>query len=191
MNRSRAIAETVNIAAQGIWLGAIGVSAAAAAVAFPTMRALDPTLGAYAAFPGEHWPIAAGEVMFKVFQITDMIAVVCAVLVVGSLVAAIVTGRLPLRRLSVMFRVAMTLAIVAVLSFNMFVLMPRMVHNVGEFWSAARAGELERAGEYRVLFNNDHPNARKLSETLMVFILVSMVATGASMTDGRKRKASA
>jgi hypothetical protein len=189
MNRYRAIAETVHLAALGVWLGAIGIAGAAAAVAFPTMRALDPTLGAYAAFPGEHWPIAAGEVMFKVFQISDLVALACLVLAAGSLVAALVAGGLSGRRLSSRLRLAMMLALLLVQCWAMFVLMPRMAHNAGEFWSAARAGDEMKAGEYRVRFSDDHPKSRRVSETLIVFILISMVATGASLTDVRERKA--
>ncbi|MCB9848951.1 MAG: hypothetical protein H6814_11105 [Phycisphaeraceae bacterium] len=189
MNRNRAIAETVHLSALGLWLGAIGVAGAAAAVAFPTMRELDPVLGAYAAFPGEHWPIAAGEVMFKVFQITDFVALVCVVLVAGTLVLAVTAGGLSVRRLSAKLRVAVAIALLVTQGWMMFVLMPRMVHNVGEFWSLARAGETDRAVEYRALFNEDHPKSRRTFETLMVFIVVSVAATGASLTDGKKRGA--
>ena len=189
MNRTRAILETVHLAALGIWLGSIGIAGAAAAVAFPKMRELDPTLGAYTAYSGEHWPIAAGEVLFKVFQISDFVAIVCVALVAGSLLTAIVAGRLSVGRLSVKLRIALVLTMIVVQAWAMFVLIPRMDHNVGEYWSAARAGDPERADEYRVLFNNDHPTSRRVSETLMVIILISMVATSASMTDGGKREA--
>lgn len=189
MHSVRAIAETVHLTSLGVWLGAMGIAGAAAAVAFPVMRNLEPTLGAYSAFPDEHWPIAAGEVLFRVFQISDLVAMICLTLVVGSLIAAIVAGGLSMRRLSVKLRIALAIALLVIQSWSMFVLTPRMVGNVAEFWSAARIGDVERAGEYRVLFNNDHPTSRRVSETLMVFILISMVAAGASLSDGRKRKA--
>ncbi len=187
MNRARAICETVHLTALGIWLGAIALAGAAAAVAFPTMRELEPTLAPYAAFPGDHWPIAAGEMLFKVFQISDLVALVCVVLIAGSLIGAIVAGRLNINRLSVKLRIALSAAMVIIVAWNMFVLMPRMVYNVGEFWTAAKAGDTERAGEYRVLFNNDHPTSRHVSETLMIFILISMVSTGASLTEKKKQ----
>lgn len=187
MNRTRAILEAAHLASLGIWFGAVGTAGAVAAVAFPTMMELDPTLGAYAAFPGEHWPIAAGEVLFKVFQITDLVAVVCVVLIAGTLLASIVAGGLSVRRLSVKLRVALVIALIAVQGWALFVLMPRMSHNVNEFWSAAKAGETERAGEYRVLFSNDHPTSRRVSETLLVFMVIAMGATGVSMGEPRKK----
>ena len=188
VNRSRALAETVHLAALGIWFGAIGMTGAAAAVAFPTMRDLDPTLGAYAAFPKEHWPIAAGEVLFKLFQISDLVSILCVVLAVGSLGAAIVAGGLSMGRLATKLRVLLLVLIIAVQSWALFVLMPRMTHNVNEFWDAAKAGEVQRAGEYRVRFSDDHPTSRRVSEILLLTIAASLVATGVSMTDRKPTK---
>jgi len=188
VNRPRALAETVHLAALGIWFGSIGMTGAAAAVAFPTMRDLDPTLGAYAAFPAEHWPIAAGEVLFKLFQISDLISILCVALAVGSLIAAVVAGGLPLGRRSVQLRCLLLVVIVAVQAWALFVLMPRMTHHVNEFWTAAKAGEVERAGEYRVKFSDDHPTSRRVSEILLLSIAASMVATGVSLTDRKPQK---
>jgi len=187
VNRIRAISETVHLSALGVWLGALGLTGVAAAMAFPVMRDLEPTLGAYDAFPREHWPIAAGEIMIRVFQISDLVAVVCCTLAAGSLGLSLIAGKLSLGRFWSRLRILLVVGLVAIQSWAVFALAPRMAHNAGEFWAAAKSGDVERAGEYRMRFGADHPTARRVSQTLVVVILATIVAAGATLAEPRRR----
>ncbi|MGQ0628913.1 MAG: hypothetical protein ACT4PL_12535 [Phycisphaerales bacterium] len=60
--------------ALGLWFGSLIMSGVAAAVLFPTLKRLDPTLGAYPKYTGSHWLLAAGHVAEIVFYISDIIS---------------------------------------------------------------------------------------------------------------------
>jgi len=65
----RAILETLHITCLALWLGVIVMTGLFAAILFPMMKQLDPTLPGFASFPHDHWKIAAGHVANRVFTI--------------------------------------------------------------------------------------------------------------------------
>ena len=54
------------------------MSGTMAAVIFPTMKQLQPVLPEFVKVPQDHWSLAAGLVMRKVFFISDAVQLVMA-----------------------------------------------------------------------------------------------------------------
>ena len=59
--------EVVHIVALSAWFGAVGMSGVVAAVVFPAMGKMQPTLGAYPGYEGDHALLAGGLIAGKVF----------------------------------------------------------------------------------------------------------------------------
>lgn len=153
------------------WLGAVGMTGVTAAVAFPTMKEMGPTLPAFAAYSEAHWPIAAGSVARRVFDISAYVQVVCALvaLVAGGLRVLVGAGPRPVAR------VVWTLLAAACLGWWLVVLTPRMNINLDVFWEAARAGKLERAASAKAAFDMDHPLASRAISGAALFALLGVV----------------
>lgn len=62
------LANAVHIITLSLWAGAIATTGFLAAIAFPTMKDLDPTLPNITADNAEHWRIAAGNIFNKAFS---------------------------------------------------------------------------------------------------------------------------
>jgi len=58
-------------ATMALWLGAVLMTGAAAAIAFPAMRELSPALIEFAGHEQDHWSIVAGHTMMPVFRVLD------------------------------------------------------------------------------------------------------------------------
>ena len=65
---------TLLVVSSGVVFGVLAMTAVVAAVVFPKMRELDPTLPGYPAYDGAHWSLAAGIVAERVFDIGFVIA---------------------------------------------------------------------------------------------------------------------
>ncbi len=92
MRRLNSIAEATNALALGLWAGALAMVGVAAAIAFPRMKALSPVLPEYVLYDGEHWRLAAGDLMNILFQVCDMVGV-AALLVAGVCTFAVMLAR--------------------------------------------------------------------------------------------------
>ncbi|MEM1423981.1 MAG: hypothetical protein AAGH64_08245 [Planctomycetota bacterium] len=68
MRTTRVILETVNALVLGVWAGMLVFVGVAAALTFPLMKRLDPTLAGFEEYSGEHWRLAAGSVMNPLFE---------------------------------------------------------------------------------------------------------------------------
>lgn len=156
-------AELAHVAALGLWLGVLALAGAAAAIIFPTMKSLQPTLGAYAAFDGEHWKLAAGLVQARVFAVTDTICAVVAVVACVSL--AIAWFRAEFGTWVGRARIVAVVVACIALGNQLFVLGPTMSQNVRRYWNEAAAGNNQVAEQARQAFEADHPAA---SRTLAV-----------------------
>lgn len=161
MNRGQAPAraELAHTAALGVWLGVLAMSGVTAAIIFPTMKSLQPTLGAYSAFDGEHWRLAAGIVQARVFAVADTICAVLAIIAVVTLALAWLRTDFG----SWLGRARILAVVVACIALGnqLFVLGPTMSQNVRRYWAEAAAGNNRVAEQARQAFEADHPAASR------------------------------
>lgn len=175
MSRPRVILTGLHLFALGAWAGMLMLVGAAAAIAFPTMKRLDPQLPEFSQYNEDHWMIAAGSVMNRVFQLADWVALGLATLALVSLVL-IFAGRQSAPRLrrtvhGIVLLVAMTLLLI-----ESFVLAPRMRSTLEEFLDAARAGDIATANLARDEFRADHPMASRLMMAQFSAVMLSFAA---------------
>jgi hypothetical protein len=147
----------------------------AAAVAFPTMKALDPALGVYAAWPDPHWPIAAGAVANRLFRLLDWVALVVAAVALVSVVASLRGSRRSVRGVVCAIAVA---GLTTIVGANWAWLRPTMHGHLQTYWEGARAGSIEPARAAREAFDRLHPVA---SWMLMAQVGLSLVGAAASV----------
>lgn len=176
MNRWRPIAETFHLTALGLWLGALVTAGLTAAMLFPTMKGLDPHLPAYEKYTGEHWVIAAGQPMAKIFLYTDIIQFVCAALCIATMGVLLFKCRLSLRRASAAVRVLSLVAAICLLGFRGIYLAPRMELNMRGYWEAAIQGDNTGAAKFKDVFSADHPLASRLMGATAVAVLLAMLS---------------
>jgi len=159
----RRLFESLHIAGSGVWLGALTMTAVTAAVAFPTMKALAPSLPQFKTDPAQHGIIAAGHVMQRVFLACDVTQFICGMLCfvgLGGLLATTHAGRG--NRLVMLLRTISTAAALMLLSYHLLMHAPRMNENLRAYWDAALTGEAEAAAQFKSAFDADHPTASRV-----------------------------
>ena len=179
------IGETLHLTAIGVWCGALFGAGVAAAVAFPTMRNLDPTLAAYPEYTGEHWMLAAGRVAARVFVITDIAQFVCAFLaVVGFMLATFAGDRT--RSWLRFFRAAALGAAFLLVSYHLLIQAPRMDRDLRAYWDAAASGDNDAALIHQEAFSRQHPNASRTMTATFIATLATLGLGAWSLAGGRK-----
>ncbi|MEX2220047.1 MAG: hypothetical protein WD749_14950 [Phycisphaerales bacterium] len=173
------VLETVHAGTLGVWLGVLVMTGAGAAVVFPEMRSLDPRLPDFAAYGGEHWLIAGGRVAQRLFTVSD-IAQLGLFCVFVATFTAMVLGRALAPRWRE-FRLALALLLLGVLAYRFGVLGPRMASDLGEYWSAARAGDGETAARAKAAFDADHPLGSRLIGASAALVALSLIASLVSL----------
>ena len=190
MRIARAISETIHLGVLGLWAGTVLMTGVTAALAFPTMKALDPTLPGFAKFNGDHWMIAAGSVMNKAFLVSDWVGLVCAGLAVVTLLFVLLGVRVKFAKPATVLR---TVALAAALGMSIYavaVLRPHMQAELTDFWDAARAGDSDTAAIHQQAFDDLHPKASFLLISQFVLVLWALGAGGfAALTEERPRSA--
>lgn len=180
--------EGTHLVSAAVWLGALVGAGGSAALLFPRMKELEPRLEAFAAYPGEHWKIAAGQVATRLFVACDAVQMVCAgvcFLSLGLVLSrmkkeGVVAGGAMLVR-----ALALTVAM-GLLCYQLFVLGPRMQANVQSYWTLAKAGEVERASDFERAFSADHPTSTNVLGGTAVGVLM-LIVSGAWSQVGRGR----
>jgi Ca2+/H+ antiporter len=175
MTRWTRLAFAVYLIALGLWAGSLMMTAVTAAVAFPTVKALDPVVPALDPASRPHWPLIAGKVASNVFVISHMTQSVCALLVIGAGVALCRVPSLRMRRSP--SSIAACLA-VATLGWYLLILWPRMRANLYTYWDNLFAGRLEPAAAAQRAFNADHPTSSTTMAIIFVLVLTALI-TGA------------
>jgi small-conductance mechanosensitive channel len=163
MTRSRSILDALHRGTLGLWMGVLLMVGTTAAIAFPTMKSLDPHLPAYARYDGDHWAIAAGAIMNRAFLVSEW-----ATAAFGA-VAMMTLGFARRRRGRVWF--IRLLALTVALGLSIWILAgqrPAMSHHLESFWSAAAAGDNAMAAEHKAAFDRMHPVASNLLITQLV-----------------------
>lgn len=179
MPRALRVASTSLVLCAGIVFGVVAMTGVFAAVVFPTIHKLDPTLPDFAGYSGPHWSLAAGilaERVFKIGFVVIGIALGGALLSALALLAGRRTEGLPVLRLGL---VLLTLGLfVAQIGW----LQPRMNDAAGAYRAAAMAGDETAAGEAKEQFDSMHPTASKLlgATALSAFALFGVSAWAAS-----------
>ena len=171
----RKLADTVHTAGLGVWLGVVLMSGAAAAVIFPTVKALNPSLPAFSAYTGDHWMIAAGRVADRTFAVSDAAQFVCALLAGAGLVLGQPIGDASWRTPRSALRITFFSGAITALAYQLFVLAPRMNANLQGHWTAAAGGDNAAAQALREAFTADHPTA---STTLGVIAALVAICLG-------------
>lgn len=158
----RTVCELVHLGALGIGAGALAMTGAAAAIAFPTMKSLSPVLPGFKVDEAQHWSIAAGSVMNRVFGVADVI-------LLGAVIAAAITlsgvafiARRGIASMTGVLRCVAVVALCGAVGFGWFGLRPRMQGNLESYWSAAREARVEDAAKFKAAFDADHPRASML-----------------------------
>lgn len=175
MTTGRKLAETVHLTTLGLWAGAVAMTGAAAAVLFPTMKKLNPSLPDFAAYPTDQWVIAAGFPASRLFTILDIVQMTCALLVGFTALILLFACRLPIKRASSMLRLLALVALFGSLGYNILVLAPRMNVNLAGFYEQAEAGNVEQADAFRAAFDADHPVATYIMATTLLCALAALL----------------
>lgn len=161
----------------GLWVGSLALSAATAAIIFPMLRFIGPTLPEYAAYTGSHGLLLAGQIMSRVFFVQDVIELAAlvgvSVILVGHFVAFRVSVRTPANRV----RLAAGALLLVVVCYKAFVLAPRTYYNLGDYWAAAKAGDLTKAEASHAAFEADHPTATSLMVITFAGLVVFMFSS--------------
>jgi small-conductance mechanosensitive channel len=174
MPKATRIAEITQAITLGIWIGVMVMSAVVAAQVFPLMRELDPTLGAYPLFAGDHAPLAGGRVAAQVFLVADVVGFVCLILSGIATVVWIASERTA-RPVATAIRATLLLAIVVVFGYHLIVHGSALNEETRAYWAAADAGQTEIAEQHRAVIRDMHPMSRNLLSGTVILALASLV----------------
>lgn len=166
----------------GLWIGSLVLSAASAAVVFPLMRALGPSLPKFAPLPDGHATLLAGRLMATVFFMQDLIELLACAGVVAILFMHLAVFRMPARSPSNVVRLLAAAVLLASVSYEVFVLAPRMNDHLRHYWSAAETGETDRAQVERTAFLADHPQATRMMLITLGALVVMIFASAAALS---------
>ncbi|MEO1585061.1 MAG: hypothetical protein AAFR96_10900 [Planctomycetota bacterium] len=175
--------EIVHAAAAALWFGVAVATAAAAAIIFPTVRDLDPTLATYPDYTGEHWRLAAGHIAAKLFAFGDVVGFICLMLAGFSLTIIAATRHAWASAPKVTFaRLASLGTAVLAAGYNLFILGPRMNGNLQDYWAAAAAGNNAEALTAQQAFMADHAPASNTLAAIAIAALALVVTSALALT---------
>jgi hypothetical protein len=167
------ILHAVHVSALGVWLGVLIMTAATAAIIFPAMRELAPTLPNYQGYAGPHWRLAAGQVQARVFSAAELVELICFGIAVVTLAAGWGRQR---RGAATAARVATMVVLLASLTYRSFIMNPAMTVPLLEYWKAAQAGDNDRAAASLDAFQEFHGLATGLLALDAVAVLTALLA---------------
>lgn len=173
-NTAVRIFEVVHVLSLSVWLGAVGLSGVVAGLIFPMMGKLQPTLGAYPGYKGDHSLLTAGLVAGRVFLYVDMAQFVCASIALGSFITMIVAGY-SINTVSRVLRSVLLLATMGLLSYHLFLLMPGMTDDLSKYWDLAAIGDTQSADFFKDAFMANHGKAANSLKGLMLGVLASLI----------------
>ncbi|MBL4698349.1 MAG: hypothetical protein JKX70_05910 [Phycisphaerales bacterium] len=187
MNRSFIcrIAQILHLVALSIWLGSVAMSGVVAAIVFPLMRKLEPTLASYPDYKGDHAMLAGGRLASSVFLAVDTIQFVCASLALATLVIMIVTGY-TINTIPRLLRIMVLCATLALLSYHLFVFMPQQMLSLRGYWDFAAAGDTSQADMFKDKFLASHSAASRILGTLTIAVLINIILAGWTLTAAPK-----
>ena len=175
MRTTRVILETVNALVLGVWAGMLVFVGIAAALTFPRMKGLDPTLAGFSSYEGEHWRLVAGSVMTPLFGIVSATGSVVLLIVLVITVSRFKardrrTGSLA-RKIEAGALLLLCLAHVI----NTYALWRPRTRLFDEHLELARAGDNPGAAAVVSEFNALHERAAPLMGLLLLLVIVFAV----------------
>lgn len=170
------MSETAHTLALAVWLGMIGTAAVAAAVIFPQMRDLEPSLAGYPNYTGEHWMLAAGKIANRIFMIGDTVQAITAGIAGLTLAVALVARRFSPFGVAAGLRLLGILVAFGALSYQLGSLRPEMRRELDNYWLAAEEGRNEEAQQHQARFRELHPAASRSMAIAGGGVLVSLAA---------------
>lgn len=179
------IAQIAHLLALSVWLGAVAMSGVVAAIVFPLMRELEPTLGAYPNYEGDHALLAAGRVASKVFFTVDVIQFVCATIALATIVVLVVCGY-SLNTLARVLRVIVLCMTLALLSYHLLLFMPGLMQMLQGYWDNAAMGNTQVADRFKDEFLAQHSKASNILGALALMVMVNIVIAGITLTGRAK-----
>lgn len=172
-------AETIHIVGLGVWIGAILLAATSAAILFPTVKTLEPTLRTFSEYSGEHWRITAGIPAQKIFFAADIVQLVCAAGACAGAIVLVVTRAIdpwnPRATNGMVRSLPMTIVMV-LFGIHLFFVSPTMSSNWAQFLAYAKAGEMELALPFHEKFTSTHPISTKILGGLLIALVVTLFA---------------
>lgn len=181
------IAETTNLVALALWLSVLLGAGASAALLFPTMKGLEPTLASFEAYPHDHWKIAGGLVASRLFLLGDIVQLACVCLTLLALIVSALTGGLPASRGSLALRLLFLCGAWLLASYQIMVLGPRMQTNLNAFYTAAKEGQVEEARAFQAAFDTEHPTSTRVLGGTLLGVFGGLAVSAWSLTGGRKQ----
>lgn len=178
------LAHAVQLAAMGVWCGSVAMSGVSAALIFPRMKDMAPTLSGFADYGGDHAMLAGGRIASPIFFAVDAVQFVCGFVVLATLIGMLLCGyalRTPLR----VVRSVLTLATLGVLSYHLTIMMPEMSEHLRTYWELAAQGDTAGADVAKDAFMRMHPVASRTIGTLTVMTLLCALIAGFTGPDGR------
>lgn len=171
--------DTLHTLALALWLSALVLGGASAAVMFPTMKSVHPSLADFPGLEADHWKIAAGLVQQRIFLVSDAVQFVAAIAAFATLGVRLIGVGVPraARRPATVVRAAAVGCAMLLLSYHLLVLAPRMSDNLAVYYEHARAGRLVDAGAARGRFDADHPTAGRVLGATTLCVLSALVAS--------------
>ncbi len=163
----------------GAWALVIVMSGAMAAVIFPTMKQLDPVLPEFVSTPGDHWSLAAGLVMRKVFFISDIAQLVLAMISVVSLTIVLKASELSTLGRRVLSG-SLAISCIAMLA-SAFWLSPALRRDMDAALIAGRAGNAAAMKTARTQFGEKHKTATTLMVTTLGGVALASLAVAATL----------
>lgn len=175
------VLQILNLLALSVWLGSVAMSGVVAAIVFPLMRRLEPTLGAYNAYQGDHATLAGGLVASRVFFTVDTIQFVCAALALGSIAMLVAMGY-SLNTFARVMRVLVLCMTLALLSYHLFFFMPSLTQTLNGYWDFAAAGNTAQADVFKDRFLASHGLASNLLGGLTLMVLINILLAAWTLT---------
>jgi len=176
-----------------VWITAIGSAGIAAMAVFGTLgdERVPVQLDDYAAYPqAEHGRLLAGQIMDRVFAVVDRTQLVCAAIVVITLLAQLVSRRFPRRPISNVVRTITIAAAAVIVSAHVLAIAPPMNAELGAYRAAAATGDTELAAEHRAAFNQLHPVAEQLLRAELGLLLVAVAASALALRPASRERTS-
>lgn len=178
------LAHAVQLAFLGVWCGSVAMSGVSAALIFPKMRDMDPTLPGFADYGGDHAMLAGGRIAGPIFFAVDTVQFVCGFVVLATLIGMLLCGyalRTPLR----VVRSVLTLSTLGVLSYHLTIMMPEMAGHLDTYWTLAGQGDTAGADVAKDAFMRMHPVATRTIGSLTLMTLLCLLLAGFTGPDGR------
>jgi hypothetical protein len=146
----------LHVAALAVWLGAIGMTVAAAAIVFPTMQKLDPHLAAFDKYTGSHAVLAGDRCLAGVPGVRRRAVCVRADRGVTFGIAVMWLG-LSVQRVSTFVRAALLLGLVGMLAYRFGFQQPAWDSDLKAYWEAAGIGDNAAAATIQERLRAAHP----------------------------------